>query len=267
MLDVGGATLDDVTAWSTWQDPTASSRGSGVAEEKIQRESDRITKALVPFFFMYLLFLGIITMGQKMLSSIIEEKTSRVIEVLLSALSPFQLMAGKILGLVGIGLTVVCLWGVTAYIAARWQGLNVEIAPAMLPYFVVYYALAFLLFSSTMVGIGSVCNTIKETQSLMTPVMLFCVVPLLAWQNILQEPGGTLARGLSFFPPTTPMVMILRLSAGSDVSTIEVLASIVLLAAAVLLAIWGAAKVFRTGILMYGKRPGLLEVARWLRQA
>jgi len=241
--------------------------GSGDAEEKIQRESDRIAKALVPFFFMYLLFLGIITMGQQMLSSIIEEKSSRVIEVLLSALSPFQLMAGKILGLVGIGLTVVCLWGVTAYIAARWQGLNVEIAPAMLPCFVVYYTLAFLLFSSTMVGIGSVCNTIKETQSLMTPVMLFCVVPLLAWQNILQEPGGTLARGLSFFPPTTPMVMILRLSASSDVSTVEVLASIVLLAAAVLLAIWGAAKVFRTGILMYGKRPGLLEVARWLRQA
>jgi ABC-2 type transport system permease protein len=240
--------------------------GSADDEERVQRETDKIVRMIVPFFFMYLLFLGIITMGQQMLSSIIEEKSSRVIEVLLSAVSPFQLMAGKILGLVGVGLTVVALWGVSAYLAARWQGLNIEVGPAILPYFIVYYLLGFLLFGSVMVGIGSICNTIKETQSLMIPVMLFCILPLIAWQNIIRDPGGTLARALSFFPPTAPMVMILRLSAGSDIRIIEVLASIVFLAAAVLAAIWIAAKVFRTGILMYGKRPGLREVARWLRQ-
>lgn len=241
--------------------------GSTEDEERVQKDGDRITRMLVPFFFMYLLFLGIISMGQQMLSSIIEEKSSRVIEVLLSAMSPFQLMAGKILGLVGIGLTVVCLWGVAAYLTARWQGLNVEVAPGILPYFTIYYILAFLLFSSFMVGVGSICNTIKETQSLMTPVMLICVVPIIAWQNIIQHPGGTLARVLSFVPPTTPMVMILRLSAGPDIWIVEIFASIVLLAAAVLAAIWVAAKVFRTGILMYGKRPGLREVLRWLRQS
>jgi ABC-2 type transport system permease protein len=241
--------------------------GSEDEAERVERQRDTVARMLVPFFFMYLLFLGIITMGQHMLSSVIEEKNSRVMEVLLAALSPFEIMAGKILGLVGIGLSVVALWGVTAYAAARWQGLTVEIAPVMLPYFVVYYVLAFLLFGSFMVGVGSICNTIKETQSLMMPVMLCCVVPLIAWQNIIREPGSTLARGFSFFPPTTPMVMILRLSAGFDVPMAEVLASIVLLAAAVLATMWVAAKVFRTGILMYGKRPSLLEVARWLRHA
>ena len=175
-------------------------------------------------------------------------------------------MAGKILGLVSIGLTVICLWGVAAIATARSQGLDVGIAPAILPYFVIYYILAFLLFGSTMVGIGSICNTIKETQSLMTPVMLVCILPLLAWQNIIRDSNGLLARGLSFFPPTTPMVMILRLSGGSDIWSVEILASIALLAAAVLAAMWIAAKVFRTGILMYGKRPGLMEVARWLKQ-
>ena len=121
---------------------------------------------------MYLLFLGIISVGQHMLSSIIQEKSSRVIEVLLAAISPFQLMAGKILGLVGIGLTVVCLWAVVAYLTAYWQGLNIDIAPGILLYFTIYYILAFLFFSSIMVGIGSICNTIKETQSLMIPVTL-----------------------------------------------------------------------------------------------
>ncbi|MBN2456368.1 MAG: ABC transporter permease [Sedimentisphaerales bacterium] len=241
--------------------------GSADQDERIQKQSDRIVRMMVPFFFMYLLFLGIIGTGQQMLSSVIEEKGSRVIEVLLSAVSPFELMAGKILGLVGIGMTVICLWGVAAYLTGRWQGLNVDVPPGILPYFTIYYILGFLLFSSIMVGIGSICNTIKETQSLMTPVILLCVVPIIAWQNIIQHPGGTLARVLSFIPPTTPMVMILRLSAGGDIPLAEVFASIVVLAAAALAMIWLAAKVFRTGILIYGKRPGLREVLRWLRQA
>ena len=240
--------------------------GAASGQEQVQDKGHQVARMMVPFAFMYLIFMGIVTTGQQMLSSIIEEKSSRVIEVLLSAVSPFQLMAGKILGLVGIGLTVVCLWGVAAIGTARWQGLNVGIAPSLLPYFILYYILAFLLFGSTMVGIGSVCNTIKETQSLMTPVMLFCIMPLLAWQNIVQDSNGMLARGLSFFPPTAPMVMILRLSGGSDIWRVEILASIVILAAAVLVAMAMAAKVFRTGILMYGKRPGLMEVARWLKQ-
>ncbi len=216
---------------------------------------------------MYLLFLGIIGTGQQMLSSIIEEKGSRVIEVLLSALSPFQLMAGKIIGLAGIGLTVICLWGVAAYLTVCWQGLNVDVTAGTLLYVVIYYILGFLLFSSIMVGIGSICNTIKETQSLMTPVIFLCVVPIIAWQNIIQHPDGMLAKVLSFLPPTTPMVMILRLSGGSDISMIEIFATIAVLVAAILATIWLSSKVFRAGILMYGKRPSLREIIRWLRQS
>ncbi|MCX5638494.1 MAG: ABC transporter permease, partial [Planctomycetota bacterium] len=95
--------------------------------QRIESESQRIVKFMVPFFFMYFIFMGIVGMGQHMLSSIIEEKNSRVIEVLLSALSPFQLMGGKILGLAGIGLTVTSLWAVAAYLAVLWLGLNIDI--------------------------------------------------------------------------------------------------------------------------------------------
>jgi len=202
-----------------------------------------------------------------MISSVIEEKTSRVIEVLLSALSPFQLMAGKILGLGGIGLTVVSLWAGAAYLTARWQGLSIDITAELALYFAIYYILGFLLFSSVLAAVGSICNTIKETQCLMMPIMMVFIIPLLAWMKIVQSPDGTLARVFSFLPPLTPMVMILRLSAGSDIWIVEIFASIVLLVAAVLAAMWIAAKVFRTGVLMYGKRPGLWEVCRWLRQS
>jgi len=241
--------------------------GSTGGQDRVQSEGDRVVKMMIPFFFMYLLFIGILTMGQQMLSSIIEEKNSRVIEVLLSAVSPFELMAGKILGLVSVGLTVVLLWGVSACAAAGWQGLNLDIGPVILTYFILYYVLAFFMFGSFMVGIGPICNTIKETQSLLKPVIIMCVVPIIAWQNIIRDANGTLARVLSFFPLTTPMVMILRLSSGAEIWIVEILGSIVLLAASVLGGVWVAARVFRTGILMYGKRPGLREVGRWLKQA
>ena len=241
--------------------------GSADGQDRVQRETDRVIKMMVPFFFMYLIFMGIVGTGQHMISSVIEEKTSRVIEVLLSALSPFQLMAGKILGLGGIGLTVVSLWAGAAYLTARWQGLSIDITAELALYFAIYYILGFLLFSSILAAVGSICNTIKETQSLMMPIMMVFIIPLLSWMKIVQSPDGTLARVLSFLPPLTPMVMILRLSAGSDIWIVEIFASIVLLVAAVLAAMWIAAKVFRTGVLMYGKRPGLWEVCRWLRQS
>ncbi|MFB0524272.1 MAG: ABC transporter permease [Phycisphaerae bacterium] len=236
-------------------------------EGYVQSKGQRMARMMVPFFFMYLIFMGIVGTGQQMLSSIIEEKSSRVIEVLLSAVSPFQLMAGKILGLAGIGLTVISLWAVAAYAAARWQGLNVEVTAELMIYFAIYYILGFLLFSSILAGVGSICNTIKETQGLMMPIMLVFIIPLLAWFKLVQSPDGMLARVLSFLPPLTPMVMILRLFAGSDIWIVEIFASVGLLAAAVLATIWLAAKVFRTGILMYGKRPGLREVLRWMRQS
>jgi len=241
--------------------------GSGKDEQRAQSEAARAVRMMVPFFFMFLIYGGIVGIGQQMLSSIIEEKNSRVIEVLLSAVNPFQLMAGKILGLVGIGLTVIGLWAIAAYVAAIWHGLNIEITGALVFYFVAYYVLGFLLFSSILAGIGSVCNTLKETQSLMMPIVLVFILPMISWYKLVQSPDGAFARILSFVPPLTPMVMMLRLSAGAEVWFIEILASFALLLGTVLAAIWLAAKIFRTGVLMYGKRPSLHEVLRWLRQA
>ena len=241
--------------------------GSADGQDRVQSKTDRALKMMVPFFFMYLMFLGIIGTGQHMISSVIEEKTSRVIEVLLSAVSPFQLMAGKILGLGGIGLTVVSLWAVAAYLTASWQGLDIEVTAELVLYFVIYYILGFLLITSLLAAVGSICNTIKETQGMMMPIMMVFIIPLLAWFKVVRDPNGLMSRVFSFLPPLTPMVMILRLSSGSDILKVEIFASIVLLALTVLAAMWAAAKVFRTGILMYGKRLGLREICRCLRQS
>jgi ABC-type Na+ efflux pump permease subunit len=240
--------------------------GSDSGEERVQDKGQQVARMMVPFAFMYLIFMGIVGTGQHMLSSIIEEKNSRIVEVLLSAISPFELMAGKIAGLAGIGLTVTALWAVAAYGGARWQGIQIDVSSDLLVYCLLYYTLGFVLFSAILAAIGSVCNTLKETQSLMMPVMLVLIVPLLSWMQLAQNPNGTLARALSYVPPATPMVMVLRLSTGAGIWAGEVVATVVLLASAVLGTVWVAGKIFRTGILMYGKRPTPREVLRWLAQ-
>jgi ABC-2 type transport system permease protein len=240
--------------------------GGEKGQERAQGQGQRIARMMVPFAFMYLIFISIVSMGQHMISSIIEEKNSRIIEVLLSAVSPFELMAGKIAGLAAVGLAVMALWGAAAYGAARWHGMQIDVGADLLAYGLIYYVLGFILFSAILAGVGSICNTIKETQSLMMPIMLVFIIPLVAWPRLAQEPNGELARVLSYVPPATPMVMVLRLSSGTEIWTGEVVLSILMLIVGVLAALWAAAKLFRTGILLYGKRPGAREILRWLRE-
>jgi len=240
--------------------------GQEQGHEKEQSRGQQAVRMMVPFAFMYLIFIGIVGMGQHMISSIIEEKNSRIVEMLLSVVSPFQLMAGKILGLAGVGLAVMVLWGVAAYGAATRQGIEIDISTDLLVFGLLYYILGFVLFSALLAGVGSICNTIKETQSLMMPIMMVFIIPMIAWPALARDPNGDLARVLSYVPPATSMIMVLRLASSPDIWWGEVALSFLVLAAGVLVAIWVAAKIFRTGILMYGKRPGPREVLRWLRE-
>ena len=171
--------------------------GETANEQHVQSRSQDTVKMMVPFFFMFMIYMGIIGIGQQMLSSVIEEKNSRIIEMLLSAVSPFELMAGKILGLGAIGLTIIGLWTAVSYGPILWQGISVDITGKLLFCFVVYYILGFLFFSALLAAIGSVCNTLKETQEFMRPVVLILVFPMIAWFKLVQSPDGVFARVLS----------------------------------------------------------------------
>ena len=230
-----------------------------------EKKRETMVVLMVPFFFLFLMFAGVSGTSQGMLTSVIEEKNSRVMEVLLSALSPFQLMAGKIVGLAAIGLTVIGVWALAAYGAAASGGMGDIVSPGILGYFIIYYVLGFLLMASILAAIGSACNTLREAQTLMGPVMMMFVVPMVAWFYIVQRPEEPVAVILSFIPPLTPMIMILRIAAVPDLSRLQIFASILLLAVSVPLVMWASAKIFRVGVLMYGKPPSLRELVRWVR--
>jgi len=240
--------------------------GDSASEEKKSSKDDFILKMMMPFAMMFLIYIGIVGIGQHILSSVIEEKNSRIIEVLLSALSPFELMSGKILGLVGAGMTVMAVWCLMGFSAGLLKDVELNVSIGFVLIFTVYYILGFMFFSALLAGIGSLCNTIKESQSLMMPIVMVLILPMISWYELAKNPNGLYARILSFIPPVSPLVMVLRLSASSDIALIEVIISIFILMLGVLFAFWLAGRVFETGILMYGKKPKLKEIFRWLRE-
>jgi ABC-2 type transport system permease protein len=237
-------------------------------------ETKDVIRQWAPVAFVYLLWISIFSISQMLLTNTIEEKSSRIIEVLLSSVSPVELLAGKIAGMAATGLTMIGSWvlfifcavKILPYLFGSSGGVDLSALlrdPIYLASFVVYFLLGYLFYASLLVGLGSVCNSLKEAQNLMQPIIILLLLPLMAMVPVGQDPNGTLARILSFFPPFTPFVMMNR-SAGPP-ALWEYLATTVLLIISVAGVLWTSAKVFRIGILMTGKPPRLVDIVRWLK--
>jgi len=227
-----------------------------------------------PVVFVYLLWISIFTVAQMLLTNTIEEKSNRIIEVLLSSVSPLQLMTGKIIGIAATGLTMVASWVGFFLLGMKVMPLLIGVTPPdflaqvasdpfLLGSFLFYFVIGFILYSALLVGIGSVCNSLKEAQNLMQPVVILLIVPLLAMVPIGQDPNGTLARFLSYVPPFTPFVMMNR--AAGPPTFFEYVATTIVLVTFTAICFWAAAKIFRIGILMTGKPPKISEILRWIK--
>lgn len=234
--------------------------------------SDRL-RQFAPIVFVYILWIAIFSISQMLMTNMIEEKSNRVVEVLLSSVSPVQLMAGKILGIAVTGLTIIGSWVLALILGVRYLPRllgappTIDLAPiagdpVLLGLFLLYFVLGFLFYAALLVAIGSVCNTLKEAQNLMGPVMLMLMVPILAMMPIGKDPNGMLAQVLSWIPPFTPFVMMNR--AAGPPSTLEYVGTTVLLIVSIGVALWAAAKIFRVGILLTGKPPKFSEIVRWV---
>lgn len=228
--------------------------------------------------FVYLLWMSIFMMAQGLLTGTIEEKSARTVEVVLSSCTPFDFMAGKILGLAAVGLTLIASWIACFFVFFKFVapammgdflgGLDlgsVLANPANLAFFAIFFLFGFLLYASIFVGIGSVCNTITEAQNLMGPVTILLIVPLLSMMHTVNNPDSALSIALTYVPVFTPFVAMNRVAAVPPPSTAETLFIVFWLVLWTWLFMRGAAKVFRIGILLYGKPPKLREIVRWAR--
>ena len=227
----------------------------------------------VVFVFVMMLYTALLTWGMSVSRGIVEEKGSRVIEVLLSSLRPRDLLLGKVVGLGLAGLTQMAIWSgvglvLTVYTAGPAVAAleSVHVSPATWLYFFVYFLLGFLLYASIFTVVGSISSTEQDAQQLQGLVTMPMIIPILVLMFIVQSPNSPLAVVLSLIPPFTPMVMLARIIL-LEPPAWQVALSIALLAVSIYWAISFSARVFRVGILMYGKRPSLREIVRWYRQA
>ncbi len=251
-------------------DPAVSTKASwNINIERLEvkkgeaKKAQGLTKFFGAFAFMMLLFFGLQISGQTLMQSVIEEKNSRIMEVLLSSVSPKELMRGKILGLGAVGLTMIVLWAAVGYTAARLRNFDVASLPNV-GYMLVFFLLGYAFFGTLMATVGSLCNSEKEAQQLMMPIMLSLVLPLMVWFYIAQRPDSTFARALSVIPFTVPMIMMLRIAIQTPAAS-QIVVSIIVMLISIWVCLRASTRVFRTGILMYGKRPGLKEILRWVR--
>lgn len=250
----------------------------------------------------YMIMMFMIIYGTSVMRSVIEEKTSRIIEVIISSVKPFQLMMGKILGNALAGLTQFAIWGILIVIlsvvsssifgvdfgdmqAAKVSPEQIEMAKEMvggnemqnlmsqikqLPlvsmaiYFVLYFLGGYLLYSSLYAAIGAAVDSETDTQQFMMPVIMPLMLGVyVGFASVMNDPHGPVAVTFSMIPLTSPIVMLMRIPFG--VPFWQIALSLGILIVTFLLIVWMAAKIYRVGILMYGKKPTYKELFKWLK--
>ncbi len=236
-------------------------------------EEEQGLAIILAIVLLMILYTSILMWGQIVMTSIIEEKGSRVIEVVASGVPATQLLAGKLLGVGGAGLTQFLVWafsllGISLVMAGPMAGTLPlpEVSPLVLVAFVAFFLLGFAFYASLYAAIGAAVNTVQEAQNFVFPVIIPLVLGLVCFPVIIESPDGQLATLLSMIPFLTPLLMFLRIVILTPPSW-QIALSLVLLVGAILGALWLAARIYRVGILMYGKKPTFPELMRWVRRA
>ncbi len=258
-------------------------------------------KSGVGFVMAFLIYLFIFLYGSMVMRGALEEKTNRIVEVIISSVRPFELMMGKILGVAAVGLTQFLVWiamgaglitALSRFFGPQMQQQGLQNTQSMqgagsqalqssinlwdqfhsLPFgkiifvFVIFFLGGYLLYSSLFAAIGAAASQDTDVQSFMLPVSLPLVFGLLIAQaSVIQAPHGSLATWFSYIPLTSPIVMVVR--SPFDVSWLEIAASAILLYSTFIAMVYLAAKIYRIGLLKYGKKPTWKDLYRWIRQS
>ncbi|MFL5595134.1 MAG: ABC transporter permease [Gemmatimonadaceae bacterium] len=243
------------------------------------RAGSGMASVLFGFAIGFLLYLSIVIYGQTIMSGVLEEKTSRVAEVVMSSVPTDTLLAGKVLGVGAVGLTQQILWIVTTYVLLKLRAPimarlgapainftlpDISLAAGII--FLLFFLLGFIFYSSLYAAVGSSVNSESEARQAASPLMILIVSTGVFIQPVLLNPTGTTARVLSLVPISSPIIMPIRMAV-TGVPPLELAASIVFLAIGCLAALWIASRIYRVGLLMYGKRPTMKEMARWVSYA
>ena len=297
MNRVENAVRQAVLAYQLEAQGVSAARVDSLTRKRLQLGTERLTEkgrgraneASITFAFTmaFLLYMAIVLYGQAVLRGVLEEKTSRVAEVVVSSVKPETLLAGKVIGVGAVGLTQMAIWVVvTGYIgsyaapflraannpmAARPSGATLaaampDISLGVILLIILFFLLGYTFYSSLYGAMGSTVNSEQEAQQALMPLFFLIIGSALLIQPVMMNPSSNLARVASIVPFSAPIIMPLRMSLVA-VPPLEMALTIALLLAACVGAVWVAGRIYRVGLLMYGKRPTFGEMLRWVRAA
>lgn len=234
--------------------------------------------SFVGYAVMFILYMAILLYAVNVLRSVVQEKTSRVVEIMVSAVKPRALMLGKILGVGAVGLFQLAMWAVIALLLIRYReqvlglfgvdGAGAVEVPSVdavsLTIALTYFLLGYFFYAALYAAIGATVNSEQEAQQAQTPIVLLLVVPVVCAQLVASNPRGTIAEVFTIVPFSSPVLMPLRyLLGGASAADLAISMGVLLVSTAAVTML--AARIYRVGILMYGKKPSLREVGRWLK--
>lgn len=229
-----------------------------------QTPTDALKSMFLPFGVMMLMFMVILMAAQPMLESAMEEKSLRISEVLIGAVTPTQLMGGKLLGNVAGSLVIFILYGAGGIFVLNQQSMLSLVPLHLIPWFLLFQVLGVLFFSSIFLVVGASVNELKEAQALLLPVWMVLMAPVMVWFIAVRDPNGGVATALSFFPPSCPLTMVLRLATGVAIPVWQPIAAAVLMIASTMGMVVLAGRIYRVGLL---RTDGVRSIAQLLRRA
>jgi ABC-2 type transport system permease protein len=262
--------------------------------EQGEETQDTLALFMIGYIMCFVIYGAMFGYGAIIMRSVIEEKTSRIIEVITSSVKPFELLMGKVLGVGALGLTQFLIWSVSASgllalavpVTALVLGDSATVpvnsvnaqtaATSELPFeiptigaelwitFILFFLLGYLMYSALFAAVGSAVDSESDTQQLMLPIMLPIILPMLFLGRVAQDPDSSFSVITSIIPFFSPMLMPVRV-AMTDVPTWEYFSAIALMTGTFIGLIWVSSRIYRVGILMYGKKASFKEMAKWIR--
>lgn len=227
-------------------------------------ETNELISYFTPLIFVMMLFFTIFMTSQILLRSVLQERSNKLVETLLSSVSAGELMSGKIIGLGLLGLVQLLIYLLIGLAVSTYKGMDLVTSIDIL-FFLVYFVFGYLLYSAIFAAIGSIFDNEQEAQQVTSVMSIITVVPIMLSSFVIANPNATLTVVLSYIPVMTPFFMILRIGVEMP-STVQIITTLLVLIASVIVTIYIAGKIFRTAILMYGKRATLPEMIRWIKE-
>jgi len=235
-------------------------------------ESGGENSFILGFVMLFFIYMTVLFYGLFVMRGVIEEKQSRIIEVLISSAKPMQVMMGKLIGIGLVGLTQLLIWVLSTVILSMFgasilasKGISIPQVPVtLLICFVTYFVLGYFLFATLYAMVGATVSSEEEAQQAQFPVTILIIIPMMIFGMIVSNPNSPSSIALSMVPFFAPTLMMMRITVASP-PVWQILLSMAIMVATILGCLWVASRIYRVGILMYGKRPSLAELGRWLR--